>query len=57
MKKINLPIKDLGIMIIKLLKDLWRKMNEHSRNNKNELENIKVNKTELKNTITEIICI
>ena len=52
MKKINLPIKDLGIMIIKLLKDLWRKMNEHSRNNKNELENIKVNKTELKNTIT-----
>ena len=47
MKKINLPIKDLGIMIIKLLKDLWRKMNEHSANFNRKRESITKYQTEV----------
>ena len=41
-------------MTVKILKELRRRMDEHSENFNKELENIKKNKTELKNTITEM---
>ena len=49
----NLPNKDFKEMIIKLLSELRRRMDEHSANFNKELKNIK-NQTETKNTITEI---
>ena len=53
----NLLSKELKAMIIKVLKELKRRMDEQSEKlevfNK-ELENIKKNQTELKYTITEI---
>ena len=53
----NLPNKEFNIMIIKMLKELRRRMDEQSEKievfNK-VLENIKKNQTEMKNTITEI---
>ena len=41
-------------MIIKMLTELGRRMDEHSENFDKELENIKKNETELKKTITKI---
>ena len=53
----NLPTKELRVMIIKMIKELRRRMDAQSEKlevfNK-ELENIKNNKTELTNTITEM---
>ena len=53
----NLPTKELRVMIIKMIKELRRRMDAQSEKlevfNK-ELENIKNNQTELKNTITEM---
>ena len=50
----NLPRKKFKVMTVKILKELRRRMDEHSENFNKELENIKKNKTELKNTITEM---
>ena len=51
----NLSNKGLKvIIIIKMLTELGRRMDEHSKNFNKELENIKKNQTQLKNTITEI---
>ena len=51
------PSKEFKVMIIKMLKELGRRIDEHSGKlevfNK-ELENKKKNQTELKNTITKI---
>ena len=53
----NLPEKVFSIMIIKMSKELGRRMDAESKKlevfNK-ELENIKNNQTEMKNTITEM---
>ena len=54
----NLPEKDLRVMIVKMIQDLQKRMDAQSEKlqevlNK-ELENIKHNHTELKNTITEM---
>ena len=48
----NLP-NILRVMIIKMLTIFRRRMDEHSKNFKEELENIKKNKSELKNIITK----
>ena len=50
----NLPDKEFKVVIIKLLTELWRRMDKNSGNFNEELENMKKNQTELKNTITEI---
>ena len=39
----NLPNKEFKVMIIKMLKDLRRRMNENSEKFNKELENIKKN--------------
>ena len=53
----NLPKKEFRVMIIKMVKQLGRRMDAQSEKlevfNK-ELENIKDNQTETKNTITEM---
>ena len=50
----SLHNEELKVMIIKMLTELGRRMDEHSENFNKELENIKKNKSELKNTITEV---
>ena len=50
----NLPYKEFKVMIIKMLKELRGRMDEHTEKFHRELENIKKNQRELKNTITEI---
>ena len=53
----NLPENEFRVVIIKMIKELGRRMDAQSEKlevfNK-ELENIKNNKKEMKNTITEI---
>ena len=49
----NLPNKEFKVMIIKMLKEL-RKMHEHSKKFNRELEHIKKNQTDLRNTITKL---
>ena len=54
----NLPEKEFGVTIVKVIQELGRKMDAQIDKlqgfvNK-ELENIKNNQTELKNTITEV---
>ena len=49
----NLPETKLKVMIIKILKEL-RKMHEHSKKFNRELEHIKKNQTDLRNTITKL---
>ena len=53
----NLPEKEFTVMIVKMIKELRKRMDAQSEKlevlNK-ELENIKNNKTELKNTTTEM---
>ena len=49
----NLPETKLKVMIIKMLKEL-RKMHEHSKMFNRELEHIKKNQTDLRNTITKL---
>ena len=41
-------------MVIQMLTELGRRMDEHSKNFNKETENIKKNQSELKNTLTEI---
>ena len=50
----NLPNKESKVMIIIMLYELGGRMDEHSEKLNKELENIKKNQTELKNTITEV---
>ena len=49
----NLPDKEFKEMVIKMLTKLGRRMEEHSENFNKELENIRKNQSELKNTILE----
>ena len=53
----NLPNKEFKIMVIKMIKGLGRRMDSQSEKldvfNK-ELENIKKNQKEMRNTITEM---
>ena len=56
-ERANLPEKEFKVMIVKMIQELEKKMDAQSEKlqevfNK-ELENIKNNQTELKNTITE----
>ena len=49
--------KELKVMVIKMLIDLWRRKYEHRENFNKEIENIRkyqTEVTELKNTITEL---
>ena len=50
----NLPDKMFKVMFIKMLTELGRIMEEHSENFKKELENIRINQSELKNIVTEM---
>ena len=54
----NLPEKELRVMTVKMIKELWRRMNAQSEKlevlNK-EVENIRNNQTEMKITITKRI--
>ena len=54
----NLPEREFRVMIVKMIQELRKRMDAQSKKlqevfNK-ELENIKNNQTELKNTITEM---
>ena len=49
----NLPDKEFKVMIIKMLRELGRRMDEQSNKFNKELENIKKNQRKVKNTITE----
>lgn len=46
--------KKFKVLIIKVLKGLRKRMDEHSENFNKEFENMKKNQTEVKNTINEI---
>ena len=50
----NLPNKEFKVMILKMIKELRRRMDEHSEKFNKELEDIENNQTDLKKTITEI---
>ena len=50
----NLPDKEFKVMVIKILTELRKGMEEHSENFHQELENIKKNQSQLKNITTEI---
>ena len=49
----SLSDKDFKVMIIKMLNELGKRIDEHSE--KFKRENIEKNQTELKNTITEML--
>ena len=50
----NLPDKEFKVIIIMMFTKLGRRMDEDSENFNIELENIKKNQLDLKNTIPEI---
>ena len=50
----NLPDKEFNTLVIRMLTELGKRIEEHSENFKKEVENIKKNHLELKNTITEM---
>ena len=53
----NTPQKAFKVMIVKIIKELGRRMDEQSEELEffdNDLENIKKNQTEMKNMITEM---
>ena len=50
----NLHNKEFKVTMIRMLKELRRRMDEHSEKMNKESENTKKNQTELKNTITEM---
>lgn len=50
----NLPVKEFQVIIIKILNECKREMEEHSKNVNKELENIRGDQIELKNTIPKI---
>ena len=51
----NLHSKEFKVMVTKELNEHGRRIDVHSENFNRELENIKKNKTELKNIVTEIL--
>ena len=53
-EKNNLPDKEYKVMVISMLTELERRIDEHSENFNKELGNIKRNQSELKNTIMEM---
>ena len=53
METSDLLDKEYKKMIIKMLNTLGRRMDEHRNNFSKELEHIKKNQTEVKNTINE----
>ena len=50
----NLPDKEFKALVIRILTELGKRIDEHSKNFSKELEYIKKNQSELKNTITEM---
>ena len=50
----NLPDKEFKVMIIKMLNEFGRRMDEHSEKFNKEFGNIKKNQVKLNNTITEV---
>lgn len=53
----NLPDKEFKVMAIKILTELWRRIDKHSENFNKEVENIRkyqTEMTEIKNTIPEL---
>ena len=50
----NLPDKEDKLIVIQMLMDLGRRMDELSEDFNEELENIKKNQLELKNTVMEM---
>ena len=50
----NLPDKEFKALVIRMLTELGKRIDKHSENFNQELENIKKNQSELKNTITEM---
>ena len=50
----NLPDKEFKVMVIKMLTELRRRMDEYIENFNKEISNIKNNQSELKNIITEM---
>lgn len=55
--KQNLPDKEFKAIVIKMLTELRRRMDEHSENFNKEMENTRkyqIKVTELKNTITQM---
>lgn len=55
MEQINsLPDKELKVILIRMLTELWKRIDEFSENFNKQLESIKKNQSELKYTITEM---
>ena len=50
----NLPDKGFKTLVIRMLTELGKRIDEHSENFNKELENFKMNQSELKNTISEM---
>lgn len=50
----NLSYKEFKVMVIRMLTELGRRMNEYSRSFYIEIVNIRKNESELKNKITEM---
>ena len=50
----NLPDKEYKLIVIKVLTDLGRRIDECSENFNKELENMEKNQSELRNTIMEM---
>ena len=50
----NLPDKEYKVIDIRMLTDLGRRKDEHSKNSNKYLEKMRKNQMELKNTIIEI---
>ena len=50
----NLPNKEFKVMLLKMFKELRRRIDEHREKINKKLENIKKNQKNLENTITEI---
>ena len=55
MKQIhNLPNKELKALVIRMLTELGKRIDEHNKTSNKELENMKKNQSELENIITEM---
>lgn len=53
-KKNNMSDKKIKVMIVKMLTMVERRLNELSNTFNKELENVKMNQSDMKNEITEI---
>lgn len=55
MKQINnLPNKELKALVIRMLTELGKRIDEHNKTSNKELENMKKNQSELENIITKM---